>query len=317
VAGTTVYHVPYFHLPGVSVRRQARRIAKACLPHVRELARAMPTVLDAHYVYPDGVAAMMIAKELDLPCVVTARGTDINLLGERPHVRAQMRSQLAGAHRLFAVSDALRDRFAAILGGDRVETARNGVDLEVFRPGDARKARFELGLPADPKLVLGVGRLIEVKGFHHAAAALLRHAPEAHLVLVGAGPDRARIAQGFPADRVHFLGSRDRREVALAYQACDVFVLPSYREGWPNVVTEALASGRPVVASVAGGIPQILTDPTVSTLVPVGDVDALGGAIAAFLGAPPDPVQARALAERYSWEETVVMLSDVFQRVLS
>ena len=105
------------------------------------LAAAAPTVIDAHYVYPDGVAAMLIADELDLPCVVTARGTDINVLAERPRVRRQVRSCLGGARALFAVSDALRDSFDAIVGGGRVKTARNGVDLSVFCPGDGRAAR--------------------------------------------------------------------------------------------------------------------------------------------------------------------------------
>jgi glycosyltransferase involved in cell wall biosynthesis len=93
-------------------------------------------------------------------------------------------------------------------------------------------------------------------------------------------------------------------------------VLPSYREGWPNVVTEALACGRPVVASDVGGIPEILADPGVSRLVPAGDVEALGTAIADFLASPPDPVQARALADRYSWHATVVKLSDLFRRLV-
>jgi teichuronic acid biosynthesis glycosyltransferase TuaC len=316
VDGIIVHHVHYFHLPGVSLRRQARRIAKACLPKVRELSADRRTVLDAHYLYPDGVAAMMIAKELSLPCVLTARGTDVNVLAEQPEVREQMVDAFGEAAAMFAVSDALRGRFEDIVGDGKVETARNGVDLELFRPGDRDAARLRLGLPLDCDLVLGVGRLIGGKGFHHAAQALAARNDGSRLVLVGEGPDRERIAGLLPADRVHFLGSLDRAAVASAYQACDVFVLPSYREGWPNVVTEALACGRPVVASAVGGIPEILADPGVSRLVPAGDVEALGTAIADFLASPPDPVQARALADRYSWSATVVKLSDLFRRLL-
>jgi glycosyltransferase involved in cell wall biosynthesis len=316
VDGVVVHHVHYFHLPGLSLRRQARRIGNACLAKVAELSASRPTVLDAHYLYPDGVAAMTIAKELDLPCVLTARGTDVNVLAARPEIRAQMVAAFDGAAAMLAVSDALRLAFDGIVGEGRVETARNGVDLEHFRPGDRLAARERLGLPAAGALVLGVGRLIEGKGFHDAAAALATRDDGSRLVLVGDGPDRARIAACLPADRVHFLGTLDRAAVARAYQACDVCVLPSYREGWPNVVTEALACGLPVVASDVGGIPEILVDPAVARLVAPGDVAALGTALWEFLDAPPDPVQARALAERYSWNATVVKLSDLFRSLV-
>lgn len=322
VDGVLVHNVPYLHLPGVSQRRQAGRIAKACRPVLAKLAAGKPSVVDAHYVYPDGVAAMQLADQLGLPGVVTARGSDVNVIANNPAIRTQVRASMAKAKALFAVSGALCRQFEAVLGETgRVQLARNGVDLEVYRPpADAAEklaARRQLGLPGDRKLVLGVGRLVDTKGFQHAAGALDDLGGDSVLVLVGEGPERARIAARLPSARIKFLGGLSQPAVAAAYRACDVLVLPTYREGWPNVITEALASGLPVVASEVGGIPEICTDLAVSKLVPPRDEAALAAAIAEFFATPPDPVQVRAQANRYSWSETVSMLSMLFQELVA
>lgn len=321
VDGVQVHNVPYLHLPGISFRRQAARIARACRPVVEALTTGNSSVLDAHYVYPDGVAAMRIADQLGLPGIVTARGSDVNVIARHPAIRVQVRAAMAKATALFAVSGALCRQFDEVLGETgRVQLARNGVDLEVFRPpADAAEklaARRRFGLPEDRRLVLGVGRLVDTKGFQHAAAALRDLGGDSALVLVGEGPQRARIAGMLPSSRLVFLGGLSRFEVAEAYRACDMLVLPSYHEGWPNVVTEALASGLPVIASEVGGIPEICTNRDLSRLVPPGDETALATAIGEFFVSLPDPVQVRAQANRYSWGETVAMLSKLFQELV-
>ncbi len=322
VAGVAVHHVPYLHLPGLSLRRQAGRIARACQPVVERLARGKSTVIDAHYVYPDGVAALQIADRLALPAVVTARGTDVNVVAGRPGIGSQVRAEMSKAAALFGVSTALCRQFDSVLGEPgRVQLARNGVDLQDFRPAtdDAEKllACRQLGLPEGSPLVLGVGRLIDGKGFHHAAAALRNLGGESVLVLVGEGPDQARIQKLLPAHRICFLGSLSKSDVATAYRASDLLVLPTYREGWPNVVTEALASGLPVVASAVGGIPEICRDLAVTRLVPPGDEAALSEAIAEFLATPPDAQRVRAQAVEYSWDDTINMLSKLFQELVA
>jgi glycosyltransferase involved in cell wall biosynthesis len=317
VAGVRVEHPRYFHLPGLSTARQAARIARASLDIVRELTRGQPAVLDAHYVYPDGVAALRIAAQLRLPCIVTARGTDLNVLAGKPAIARQVRAAAGEAFALLAVSEALRRRFVAITGlpDASVRLSRNGVDLERFRPGDRAAARAALGLPAHGPLLLGVGRLVASKGFHRAVD-LLRELPDARLVLVGEGPQRQRLARLAPRQRLLLLGSLPPPAVALAYQACDLLVLPSEREGWPNVVTEALASGLPVVASAVGGIPEILSDPACGIAVPPGDAAALARAARHFLDAPPSRAAVRAFAARYSWAQPVSELVELVQRAL-
>jgi glycosyltransferase involved in cell wall biosynthesis len=310
VGGVRVHHPQYLHLPGLSTARQAGRIERAALPLVRELASER-CVIDAHYVYPDGVAALRIARTLGLPCLVTARGTDLNVL----RIARQIREAAAGAFALLAVSQPLCERLAAVTGRP-VQLARNGVDLALFTPGERGAARARLGLPADGPLVLGVGRLVPGKGFLQLARAV-SEISGVRLVLVGDGPERARIASALAGDRLILLGTRPRAEVALAYQACDVLALPSEREGWPNVVTEALAAGLPVVATDVGAVPEILADERYGAVVARGDGRALVAGLRRFLDAPPEREQVREYARRFGWEETVELLAGILERALA
>lgn len=315
VDDVVVHHPRYRHLPGLSLRAQARRMADGARARLAEVCAGGRVVVDAHYVYPDGVAALTLARELDLPCFVTARGSDLNVLAEDPRVAAQLQATVAGATRLFAVSEPLRRRFASVAGLplERVELARNGVDLDRFRPGDAEAARRELGLPAQVALVAGVGRLVPAKGFHLMVRALRSLPSEVHFALVGAGPERARLEALAPPGRLHLLGSRSPDEVATLLRAADLLVLPSEREGWPNVVTEALAAGVPVVATAVGAVPDMLTVPFAGALIRAGDHRALGREVERFLSAPRDPARLRAFAARFGWDEPIERLAAAFR----
>lgn len=307
VGGIRVLHPRYFHLPGLSTRAHARRVARAALPVVRERTTGVRAVIDAHYVYPDGVAALTIARELGVPCFVTARGSDINVLGRQPSIAAQMRAAAGTAAGLFAVSAPLCERFAAIAGRP-VELARNGVDLELFRPGDRAAARRSLGLPESAAVVATIGRLVAAKGFHLVARALHDLPASVHMVVVGDGPQRDELLALAPVGRCHLLGALPRERVAEVLRASDVVALPSEREGWPNVVTEALASGVPVVATPVGSVPSMLAAPHVGSLVRA-DAVAIARELERFLSMPRDPERIRAFASRFSWREPIEHLA--------
>lgn len=319
--GCAVHHPRYQHWPGISGRRQADAMAAAALPVVQSICAGGRWVIDAHYLWPDGVAAAVIARRLGLPLVLTARGSDVNVAAADPVIRSRIRDAASVAAQLVAVSSDLAQRLAGIAGVpvDSVLRARNGVDLDAFRPGDAAAARRELGLPATGSLVLGVGRLVPGKGFDVALGAV-RQLGGVRLVLVGDGPERSRLAEAGGADLL-LLGEQPRDRVALAMRACDALVLPSEREGWPNVVTEALACGLRVVASAVGGIPEILGhsppgDLRLGALVPPRDPGALRAALGAVLASPPDREFVRSHAAQWSWDEPVAALCGVFDRLL-
>ncbi|MBK8977560.1 MAG: glycosyltransferase [Planctomycetes bacterium] len=319
VAGVTVHHPRYRHLPGLSLRAQAARMRDAARPVLAALAAAGPCLVDAHYVYPDGVAALALARELELPCFVTARGSDVNVLGAEPTVVAQLRDVAPAATGWFAVSAPLAEQLAAMLGvaTDTVRVARNGVDLERFRPGDRRAARAELGLPAAAAIVCGVGRLVPGKGFHLMARAL-RELPDAvHFALAGDGPERERLLGIAPPGRLHLLGALPQERVAVLYRAADLLVLPSEREGWPNVVTEALASGLRVVATPVGAVPELLAVPYAGSLVRGGDPRALQREVERLLRSPAEPARVREYASRFSWDGPIEMLAQTFCRAMA
>lgn len=320
--GVAIAHPRYRHWPGFSQRRQADAMAEGARDVVARLAAEGPIVLDAHYLWPDGVAAAKLARELGVPFTLTARGSDLNVVARDHAVAARIAEAAGRALQCCAVSRALGDRFAEVAGlpRERILDVRNGVDLERFHPGDAAPARAALGLPASGRLLLGVGRLVAGKGFDVAAAALASLPADVQLVLVGDGPERPAIAAAAPG-RVIFLGTRPPDEVATACRAADLFVLPSEREGWPNVVTEALASGLRVVATRVGGIPQILgdpvaDDPSLGALVRPRDPAAFAAAVQVVLAQPADPARVRAFAARHGWAEPVALLVEVFRRAL-
>jgi teichuronic acid biosynthesis glycosyltransferase TuaC len=314
-----VQHVPYLHVPGLSETVQAARIERACRSVLeRECADAEAVVLDAHYTWPDGVAAVRLAERAGIPCTVTARGSDVNVLGRKPMLRARMREELPKAAALFAVSEPLRRSFAQVVGvdDDRVELVRNGVDLGRFRVGDEESARRGLGLPLGVPLVLTVGRLTTEKGIDTVLEAVRKMPKQVQLVSIGVGPLEEALREGLGPDRLHLLGARPPEDVAAAMQACDVLAFPSHREGWPNVVTEALACGLPVVATPVGAVPRMLDSPFVGSLVRVGDATALARECVRILQRPNSRARIRTHAEQFGWQEPIELLTRRFEALV-
>jgi teichuronic acid biosynthesis glycosyltransferase TuaC len=283
-------------------------------------ARFCFELIDAHYFYPDGVAAVLLGRSLGKPVVITARGTDISLVPHYRLARRWIRWAAQRADGIVAVSDALRTRLIELgVPGNRIEVLRNGVDLELFVPRDRGAARRQLSLNPSRPVLASVGRLIQLKGHDLAirAAALL---PEVTLLIVGEGPEDValrRLAERTgTASRVHFLGSMPARRLTEVYNAADVVVLASTREGLPNVLLEALACGTPVVATAVWGTPEIVTTPSAGRLFQERSPEALARAIGDLLADPPARPDVRAHAERFGWGPTTAGQIRLFRSIL-
>lgn len=275
-------------------------------------------VIDAHYFYPDGVAAAMLARAWGKPLVVTARGTDVNLLPEYPMARRQILRAAARADAVNTVCEALKHRLVELgVGADKITVLRNGVDLEAFRPADRAAARAKLGL-SRPTLI-SVGHLIPRKG-HDVAVRALARIPEAELLIAGEGPERNRLevlaGELGVHERVHLLGRVPHEELPELYSAADALVLASSREGWANVLLEAMACGTPVVASDVWGTAEVVRDPAAGTLVPERTPEAFAAAINRLLAEPPDRGATRAYAEGLGWDDTSKGQLRVFRSIL-
>lgn len=298
--------------------------ASLWLARRRELRAADYDCVLASWAYPDAVGAMWLARRLHLPCVVKVHGSDLNVLANVALQRRQISWALREAGGVVAVSRALAEK-AVALGADpaTTEVVYNGVDHALFAPGSRREARQRLGLPMEAPLILYAGNLKVTKGcleLIDALPAVLRQHPQARLVYVGSGACHASLQQRAVAHgcdgSVHMQGSVAHDRLGDWFRAADVLCLPSYNEGVPNVVLEAMASGTPVVATRVGGIPEVVPE-TAGMLVPARDVTALADALSAALVHDWRAETIVEHANRFRWDDNIDRLERVLQRAVA
>lgn len=274
--------------------------------------------IDAHYFYPDGVAAALLARWFDKPLVVTARGSDVNLIAQYALPRRMMRWAARRADSTIAVSHALAARMSEIgMPAQRIQVLRNGVDLARFSPQPQAESRRRLGWPDAPTL-LSVGNLVENKGQHIAIGALTA-LPEFRLYLVGDGPQSAALQalakELGVTDRVLFCGRVEQERLSLYYSAADMLLLPSSREGSPNVVLESMACGTPVVACAVGGVVEALDAPVAGALMSERSALALVAAVRQLWERQVDRDAVRRHAQRFDWSATTRGQQSIFTRL--
>lgn len=318
--GLEVHHPRFLVIPKLGMAVAPLLLYRSSLPLLRRiLAVRRIDVIDAHYMYPDGVAAVWLGQKLGIPVVVTCRGTDVNLIPRYRIPRGLIQGAIAGAAALITVSAALREAVLE-LGAppDKVTVLRNGVDTRLFAPPSERDAvRADLGL-TNPTLV-SVGHLIERKG-HHLVIEALQQLPDWHAVIIGDGPERARLAALIQSlglsDRVRLLGARPHAELPALYGAADALVLASSREGWANVLLEAMACGTPVVATDIWGNPEVVRAPEAGVIVERNPA-AIAEGIRRLWANRRDRAATRAYAEQFSWDETTAGQLTLFRRVVA
>lgn len=311
LTGVPATFLPFFSVPGATFLH-AGGMAASLLPAMSKLRASFPwDAIVAAWAYPDATAAAVLAERWKTPLIMVALGTDLNVVPGYRGVGPQIRWALSRAARVVTVSRALGDR-AVTLGArpERVVVQHNAVNGEAFLIRDRADVRRRLGLdPARPTLgyfghhreIKGTDVLIEA--MDHLVHRLGR--TDVLLLLVGQGDItdriRARTAELGLEANIQFCGVKPHAEIPVWMSALDVFCLPSRQEGCPNVVLEALASGRPVVASRVGGVPEILDDRS-GILVPPEDPAALAEGLAGALGRSWDPEALRGAVELLSWD---------------
>jgi glycosyltransferase involved in cell wall biosynthesis len=315
--GLTVYHPRFLSIPRYAKSLDASLYFLSLLAFVRRLGRSFPfDVIDAHFAFPDGVAAALLARTFRCPVVVTLRGSIVRLSGYRLH-RPQLRWVLRHADRVTAVSESLA-QVAVSLGVPReaLQVIPNGVDATIFRPLDRVSARQLVGLPAERPILLTVAGLYEDKGQQtviDTLPALLERSPKLLYVMVGSprpgeGYRRRLEASAGRAglrDHVYFAGARPHEELPAWFSAADATVLATRSEGWPNVLLESLACGTPVVATRVGGTSEIVRDGLDGFLVPYGDGARLRAALRQTLDTEWNRPALSRHAHGFDWEDTV------------
>lgn len=315
-----VDHPRYPVLPKIGNTLAPLTLFLAVLPFLRRQIRNGRDfdLLDAHYFYPDGVAAVLLGRALSRPVVVTARGSDLNIIATHAIERRWIRWAAQQADGLIAVSSGLKQRLLELgMAAERVRVLRNGADLALFRPHDREAARQALGMTR-PTL-LAVGNLVALKR-HGLMIEALTLLPEAELVIVGEGPERATLEhlarKRRVADRVRLLGRVAHGQLPEIYSAADLLVLVSTSEGWPNVLLESMACGTPVVVSAIDGIGDIVAAAEAGRVLADVTPNGIAAAVRDMLAAPPARAATRRYAEQFDWQSTTNGQITLFREVL-
>jgi teichuronic acid biosynthesis glycosyltransferase TuaC len=313
-----VTYYDYPALPIISRPFNGNTAARVLLPHVRAFA---PDLIFSCVLYPHGYTALRIARALSVPAVAMGIGSDVNRI---PDVVSAMhtRTVLRNSDFVVTVCDDLRKKTVAMgAPSNRARAILNGCDLSTFQVGDRRQARMKLGIDLNAESIVYVGRMDVKKGLLELVEALVSlHAQRQGLqaYLIGDGEDRPQIMRAIQAGNasgyIHVLPSCTFDDVAVWMSAADVATLPSYMEGCPNVVLEALACGRPVVATNVGGIPEIMDD-SCGCLVPPRDAQALAHGLNSVLSRSWNAEEISRLHGR-SWNAVADEMFAIFQSLV-
>lgn len=318
--GLEVEHPRTLYVPRI-LGLSAPLFAGSLLPRILPYRGKVDVVLSA-WAYPDGCASVALARLLGVPAVVKLHGSDINVLADHPQARPYLRALLPRAARIVPVSRPLGQRVVDLgVPPERVAVVYNGVDGSLFYLRDRNAARAALGLPQTGKIILYVGNVLETKGVLDLAAGFEKvaaHMPDVTLVVVGDGAARPaceEIARRI-GPQMQLVGGKPFAEVGQWVSACDLLTLPSWNEGTPNVILEAYACGRRVVATDVGGIPDLVDSELLGALVPVKSPGALAEALTREIQRDYDPAEVARAGARGDWASNATQLHGVLQAAM-
>lgn len=324
--GLKIHHPRYFNPPKIGMSRYGNWMARGSMTTIaQQLQNGFAfDLIDAHFVYPDGFAAIQLGRRFNCPVVVTARGSDITRNKHFPHIRPLLAEVMRSASQLIAVSEELRDDFIE-LGAlpEKIHVIPNGIDTQDFYPKLRNDACLELGLNPADRWLISVGRLDQNKGQWLILEALKKigldelRRRQIKLALIGQGEDREKL-EAFSRssglnELVHFAGQLHPEKICTWYNAAAVKILASRREGSPNVVLEALACGTPVVASRAGRNAAVIQAGKQGFLFPPEDAEALKETIIRALDHPWEPKEIARYGSQRDWTAVAREVDNVFR----
>lgn len=323
-----VEHPTFWYVPRIFAPLRGVCLAVSALPTIRRLRREFDfDLIDAHFAYPDGFAAILLGRWFRRPVCITLRGTII-MQSATTTGRRLADWAIRRAERIIAVSGNLATRAReGGVAGERIATIPNGVDSARFRPLDRAAARRQLSLVADGPLLLCVGHVSPRKGFHRVIRTLPRiieRYPDVRLAIVGGRGGESDNGAALRAlteslgleDRIVFAGTQPPDLVATWFGAADLFVHASDFEGCPNVVMEAMACGRPIVATRVGETARMVPDFAGVLIDDPDDDAALAEAVSLALARTWIHEDIRAHVLMRSWNEVAREVLAEWQRAV-
>ena len=330
VDGIDVYRPRFFSVPSLFKRFDGWLMAQGARRIVTQLQKSFrPNVIDAHFLFPDGYAAVLLGRSLGLPVAITIRGSkDRSLIGT--NCEPMLRSAVRSATRLFAVSESLRHDVGERLGvpPERIVVVGNGIDLGRFQPVDRLRARDRLGIAADARVIIGVGSLVEGKGFHRVISLVRRlqeKFPNLVYLIVGGASSKGDLEEQLKrlvknegvTDSVRFCGRQPPEDLMWYYGAADVLVMATEYEGWSNVLLEAMACGLPVVTTRVGGNAEVVSASSLGELVEFWNPSAFVDAVSRALERTWDREAIIAYARSNEWSGRIDVLEREFRAMVN
>jgi len=316
----------YLSIPKIASFSQGFAVAHSAYQDFKaHYAGWQPDIIDGHFAFPDGYAAVQLARKIGCPAVVTCHGADLRIYPELPTVKDMLSQTLHSADRVISVSTDLKQRSVAL--GCPEENAvflTNGVDPTKFALRTKAECREKLGLPVDRKIGVYVGYLIDRKNQSLVIRAIDKIRKRGHtsplIVLVGDGPNRKRLeretAELGLAEHVQFAGQRSHEEVAVWMGASDWLLLSSDYEGWATVYFEAMACGRPVLTSNVSSARDAICKPDYGCVIEPATPEAFATAIIEASSKEYDPKLIRAYAEKNSWSNWSEKAITLFEKII-
>lgn len=308
-----VYHPRYVVIPKILRALDGIAFFFGIMLTVKEIQKEFSfDCIFATWAYPDGFGSALIAQMFKKPFFIKVHGSDIDI-----HIKSRFRKKMVAcalqkSAKIISVSQNLKGKMVSLgIAQDKIAVIPNGVNTELFKPLDQIECRKTLGLPLDKKIILFVGNLKRDKGVIDIVDAVFRLSGEkkidAFLAIVGDGPLKEELEKkaadlSLLPSNILLSGSRPHNEIPVWMNASDVFCLPSYHEGCPNVILEALACRKPVVATTVGAIPELINKLKCGNLVPTGNVNMLEKALLEVLSSSNIPEQIGEFVDNRSWK---------------
>jgi len=323
--GIEVYHPRYPFFPKISMPLHGLFMWLGIQKLAATLCRRKKIdIIDGHFIYPDGLAAVLTAKTLKMPVVLSARGSDINGYKKLKTIKPLIQYALKGSDKIISVCEGLKaDMVEMGIKGEMIKVIPNGIDVRKFAVLGREKMRIKLEIPVGAKIILSVGGLIKRKGFDlliTAFSKVIQKDKDLRLYIIGEGPERSslqKIIDNYRLEKtVRLVGHVPNDDLASWYSAADVFCLTSSREGWANVLMESLACGTPVVATNVYGAPEIVTNSNVGILVE-RSIESVAKGLVDALGKNWDSRIIRRHVEKRTWNVVANEVEEVFKNVIS
>lgn len=322
--GIKVHHPRYLLIPKISMQFHGLFMWLGIKNLVIRLHREKQlSLIDGHYIYPDGLSAVLAGKMLNIPVVLSARGSDIHQFSTFHTIRPQIAYALRHADQIISVCNALKEIIVNLgVPSKKVHVIPNGLDSSKFNIVDRAKAKNILNISINKKMILSVGGLVPVKDhkrFIESLQSVIVSNGNIKAFIIGEGTERNRLQDQINrlqlADKVKLVGQKPNEELNLWYNAADVFCLTSSREGWPNVLMESLACGTPVVATNVFGTPEIITSDNLGILVEQ-TADSIANGLVAALNRDWDRTVIRQHVEGRSWAVVAREVEGVFKEAI-